>query len=76
MKYSCPNCLEPTDEQGSLCEKCRSVWWTTNRIDAMGCYCTDVTPYDNGVDELYIKSLRERRMASYARARRMAQGGR
>jgi hypothetical protein len=59
MKYGCTNCLFPVETQGTLCHFCREL-----RNDA-----------DDGVDLLWIKSLKERRMKSYARARKAARRG-
>ena len=61
MTNACPNCLAQTDGSG-LC-------WYCQRI-------IDVSYFDDDkVDLVWIKQLKDRRMKSYARARKVARRG-
>ena len=74
MIYACPNCLQAVSSPG-LCNICSALaegfgnWIELE--DAMDHYTFKCEP-----DSVYIKHLRERRMESYARARRRAKHGR
>jgi len=74
MRYACTNCLEPHRGPYQLCDKCREL--AMNMYPPEWPACPEVEYiYNGGCDQVYVEALKERRMASYARARRMAKRG-
>ena len=82
MIYACPNCLQAVSSPG-LCNICSALtegfgnWIETE--DAVAASFPEYMDWhitvEGGPDELWIRQLRERRMESYARARRRARRG-
>jgi len=67
MLHACPNCLQVVKSPG-LCNVCSAL------TAGFGNW-VEMDEEMDGPDEVWIKQLRERRMKSYARARRMAKHG-